>query len=530
MSFRGTESLEEIVSHLTALLQPGHAQERAILTTALTADLRRQARLLEVPPELAATFGDPFQPGEALLDWCRRHIRAGDWSAAAAPVLHVAALLDVLAAAPRPPLAFDPGAFRVADGKPLIHPLQIDLLRPAVGQCGPDERQRDCYSHLLAPALLEDPHRADAHAALVLSFACFVVQAFLGVRSDNVAHLTEALRQQQPADGPGRLLLDLLDHPSDQPPQVTCRSLAEAGGTALQAQGPVVRPPLRRVRPPEVFAYSVPGLLKESNEDRVVWRRQDALALLLVSDGVSTCDLGSGEQAAEEIVRLFRSRYVPRFDQLATLLSIGCRADPDTGWEEEVAAFLNDLFDEANARVVAAQDALWPAQTEPPAYPMCATLTVAVIVFDQALIASVGDSPAWSFACGRLQQMTCDDHAGRSLDYRPDLDPPGALTRVVGRGTFDPVRRTLRPQPLAVSPVWVRLNPGDLLLVASDGLVQCIDQPTEPEQVARLTRTLQEAETAKMALPLLVQRLIRLGEDGRSEDNITLCAARIGQE
>jgi serine/threonine protein phosphatase PrpC len=527
MSRRESESFEDLVSRLTALLPLGNALERELLAIALAGDLRRQARLQDVPAELTAAFGDPFQPGEALRDWCRRHLRAGNWSVASAPLLLVANLLDVLAAAPRPPLVFDPRVFRVSEGHPLVHPQQLELFRPAADRSGPDERQRACYSHVLAPALLDDPLRANTHRALVISFARFVVETFLGVRGDTVANLEKALRLQNPADGPGRLLLDLLDGPPDQPSSISCRFLAETAA-ALRAQSPAARPPLRLVCAPDVFAYSVPGLLKEVNEDRVLWRCQDAVAVLLVSDGVSTCDLGSGEQAAEEIVRLFRVRYVPRFDRMASFLTIHCRNEPATEWEEEVTAFLSDFFDEANARVVAAQDELLSAQSEPPACPMCATLTMVVIVFDQALIASVGDSPAWSYAAGQLHALTSNDHAWRSPDYQPDVDPPDALTRVVGRGTFDVVRRRLRPQPLAVCPTWVRLNPGDLLLVASDGLVRCIDEPEEQDQVRRLTTTLQTAETEKVALPLLVQRLIRLGEDGRSDDNITLCAARIG--
>ncbi len=191
-------------------------------------------------------------------------------------------------------------------------------------------------------------------------------------------------------------------------------------------------------------------------------------------------------------------------------------------------AFLREFFDEANAWVVSAQDVLLPAQANPPENPMCATLTMAIVVFDQALIASVGDSPAWLYSAGCLRQLTQDDHACRSPEYRPEIDPPGALTRFLGCGVFDSERQAIRPLPLEEEPIPIALQPGDLLLVGSDGVIQCIDAADLAEKTERLSSTLRTAAAEGLALPRLVQRLIRLGEDGLSDDNITLCAVRIG--
>jgi serine/threonine protein phosphatase PrpC len=285
----------------------------------------------------------------------------------------------------------------------------------------------------------------------------------------------------------------------------------------------VCRASLNQATEHEVYAYSVFGLNKKepANEDRVVCWNRGPISFVLVADGVSTVDLGSGEQAAEEIVRLFRARFQPRLEKLASPAALA----------EGARQFLRDFFVEANVQVVAHVNRLFdPASGVVPEAPLCSTLTAVVVVHDQAWISFVGDSPAllYSRATGRLLQLSIEDHVALLEEYDPDSGiDPRALTQVIGQCRFVEESRRFEPEELNIPVVQVQLHPGDLLVIGSDGLLECIDEPTARARLQRAEAELRRLHGVDHPLRLIVRELILLGEEGLSDDNISAAAVRI---
>ena len=277
------------------------------------------------------------------------------------------------------------------------------------------------------------------------------------------------------------------------------------------------------------FAYSVQGLYKEGgNEDRYRTCHHGPATLLLVADGVSTADIGSGALAAEEVMRLLDFGYEDRFQEAVQ----ACMTDPGA-WPGAAERFLTGLFAEANERVVQRINELVlarqiaPQPSKAPQSPMCSTLTAAFIFGDQVVIYYVGDSPAWLFSPSRnlFCKLTGEHHAGqeRPFSVQP-VEQAKALTRVIG--ACEPALEGVEFVVVDQAPDTRRaeLRRGDLLMLASDGLVDGIDALGPHERVVRFEAEVRQLNQSEKDLKKLVRRLVALAEDGLSNDNITLNA------
>ena len=364
-----------------------------------------------------------------------------------------------------------PAWFRVDEReRPLVFPAQLSLGMRLPGETHLSDRQRSSYAHLLHPSLLITLVHCDARSALLYSFALFLASTFLDVRADDKKVLLQSLRRCRlqkrtlPPELP-ELLHAVLSRPLDRPPGCTCRELIALDTGTRRGNPFVCRPTLNRSTEHELFAYSVFGLNKPEpvNEDRVLCRKRGAVSFALAADGVSLVDLGSGEMAAEEIVRLFHGRFQARFDALAKKLTAQLQADPASSWTAEGEQFLQDFFQQADDRAVGLANQLRdPSKEAVPQSPLCATLTAALVVFDQALLAFVGDSPALLFrrATGRLSQLSTPDHVSLEEDYEPDSGiAPNALTRVIGQCRFNGANRRYETIPGPVPVVRAQLRP-----------------------------------------------------------------------
>jgi serine/threonine protein phosphatase PrpC len=530
-------SLHAIAEQLVQRIESLVSADRQALTESLAARLRRLCEP-DLSDELRPHFGDPFGPGEPLAGWCRGQIRSGHFDDGAfGPLLHAAAWLDQLARRPEPPLAFVPDWFRVDPrGLVVVFPPLLDLVaRERLRARIADGQVRPHWLALDLPEAAQLEH-CDAWATLLGSFARFLLEVFLSVAGENKVEILTALqrcRRRQFTLPPDLLELfrEVLERPLTERPALSCRDLASAVLERFRSSPFVYRSVLNVSCGQEVFAYSVMGLNKTEpvNEDRVCCYQRGPVSFGFVADGVSTVDLGTGEMAAEEIVRLFRQEFQPRFDDLADELRQHSLLDPAADWVGPASEFLNDFVRRVNERVVAVANQLWnPESGKKPEAPMCATLTAALVLFDQALVASVGDSPALLYRPGpeRLLKLTVEDHADLDDSLPPELDvDPKALTRVVGMGRLDPEFGMFMALPLQPPLLRVQLNEGDLLLLASDGLVECIDEPGGPERLRRLAETLRRGHSGP--LRPLVRELIALGEDGLSDDNISATVFRV---
>jgi len=275
--------------------------------------------------------------------------------------------------------------------------------------------------------------------------------------------------------------------------------------------------------------YSVPGVVKGSvNEDRVFVASSSGSGggahLLLVADGVSTAALGSGERAAEQVSAACE-RHVARIERLTC-----------GDLEAEGAALLTDLTEQANEAVVHAWNEHLDGVDDPAAlrHQMHSTLVAAVARGNRALIAWVGDSPAWRYdrASGRLLRLTvphdvATDRLRRTSIAASSAPAPGpdtALTRVIGRGSWDPAQEAFVPAPVEPELVTEVFEDGDLLILSSDGLTDCLSEGGHFERAERLARCIGEHLEAERIGERLAFDLVRLAQDDRGIDDISVVA------
>jgi protein phosphatase len=143
------------------------------------------------------------------------------------------------------------------------------------------------------------------------------------------------------------------------------------------------------------------------------------------------------------------------------------------------------------------------------------TMTLCVIAEDRYEIAHVGDSRAYLFSLGGAMQLTDDDSVvaeavrqGRLSEFDAEASAMrNQLTRSIGTSPN-------------VEPSKYRgiLNRGDVVLVCSDGLWECV---TAEEML----------EYILLGAPLvsLCNELVKRALDRGGNDNITVTAGRVGQ-
>jgi PPM family protein phosphatase len=172
--------------------------------------------------------------------------------------------------------------------------------------------------------------------------------------------------------------------------------------------------------------------------------------------------------------------------------------DGATG-EARVAA----LIEEANRRVFRR------ANEDREASGMGTTMTVALVEDERVAIGHVGDSRAYLYRGGRLEQLT-DDHSlvaelvrsGKLTPEEAEAHPQrSVITRALGTDS-----------EVDVDTFAVRAEPGDLFLLCSDGLTAMVDDDTIVEAIEQHRANLAEAAKA----------LVNAANRGGGEDNITV--------
>ena len=148
-------------------------------------------------------------------------------------------------------------------------------------------------------------------------------------------------------------------------------------------------------------------------------------------------------------------------------------------------------------------------------YNMGTTAVAAVIQGNRLLIAHVGDSRAYRLRAGQLQQLTADHSFVEEGMRRGEVTAEEAATHPY-RGV---ITRALGAKP-EVQPDYLELDwqPGDVLLLCSDGLSNTV---TDPE-IADILRTSKSTQQA-------AQRLIDTANQHGGPDNITALVLSYGQ-
>jgi PPM family protein phosphatase len=189
---------------------------------------------------------------------------------------------------------------------------------------------------------------------------------------------------------------------------------------------------------------------------------------------------------------------------------------------EPVQALDGRVFEDGPAALSALRDAVVQANAtvskmahdEPTYRGMGTTLTVAMLEGRRLHLAHVGDSRAYLLRGDRFSQLT-DDHT-----LVQHLVDEGQITRE--EAAVHP-QRSIITRAIGVSPeidvdaLSIELDPGDQLLLCSDGLTGVL----EDEAIARELRAGHETEAT-------LTRLIEAANEGGGPDNVTAVLLRYG--
>jgi serine/threonine protein phosphatase PrpC len=529
-------AVDTFVSAIEAGLGEMDPRER----TAVQAELRGIAASVfavdRLPGAAAGNLAPPLTPGTPLVEWSRAAVEGGDLSEQAlAPLYAVAEIVDALALSQRPLVGCPAAIWRVDAIGRLCPPgprLSVWRADSTIGRL--TEYQQSAGSGRVHRGLQRGFDGIDLRAASFHAFAVLLVEVLLGRTAVTTAELLDLLRKMPSDTAPSNLvdlLVEAVEASLREPPTTTCRGLLSRALDCLQTSVFRLGTRVNMNAAHDAFGYSVQGLHKPGgNEDRWGAWRSGPASLLLVADGVSTADLGTGSIAAEEIHQLVghSEHGLPAFEEAVARCVTDSRA-----WSRHAEAFLGNLLLRAHARVLKrtillAKDR--PRGSPPARHPMSSTATVAFILGDQAVIGWVGDSPAWvhSPARGIFVRVTTAQNVGREQEFSfSSRRSDAALTQTIGACDYS--REDCKYVAARIRPefVTVQLAPGDLLLLGSDGLVDGIGAGSGQENETRFAAEVRRVAGQKKALNRLARNLIDPAENGSSHDNITVVVLRV---
>jgi len=254
---------------------------------------------------------------------------------------------------------------------------------------------------------------------------------------------------------------------------------------------PAFRPPasVRTVSHRAAYHSDV-GLQRTSNEDRAWAGPIPGGYLCIVCDGMGGHE--AGEVAAEMALATIHQHLQ------AGLAQPGTRPEP--------GVLLAAALTEANRQVFEASRVR--------ASDMGTTVVAALVIGATAYLANAGDSRAYLFRAGQLTQVTQDHSLVASLVLAGALAPE----EVYSHPRRNEIYRFLgNKADLVLDPVApVALQPGDRLLLCSDGLWEMVRDP----QIAQVLASVPEPDAA-------CQRLIQLANEHGGEDNISAIILKV---
>jgi protein phosphatase len=229
------------------------------------------------------------------------------------------------------------------------------------------------------------------------------------------------------------------------------------------------------------LAVSDPGLVRPNNEDVAFAGER----LIAVADGMGGAPAG---EVASEIV-------------ISTLAPVE-GSEPD----REPLAVLLDAIGTANHRIREAADA------DPAREGMGTTVTAVLLADRRLLVAHVGDSRGYLLRGAELRQLTRDDTFVQALVDQGGLTPDEAR-RHPQRSL---VTRAVQGAPLQPATVALTAEPGDRLLVCSDGLSDVVADDALAQVLGTYPDRAQCAE-----------QLVKLAHQAGAPDNVTLVVADV---
>jgi protein phosphatase len=248
------------------------------------------------------------------------------------------------------------------------------------------------------------------------------------------------------------------------------------------------------------------GRERAVNEDALL-SRLDAggvHALLAVADGVSHATLGTGDIASKILVAAADERW----ERLAGGRLFAAEIAPHVAEN-----LLTSIVRAANESIIEQANALRKAPTDLLGEVMATTAVLALVDGNRVHLANLGDSRAYLFSGGELEEITADHDVRHELwrEHRPFGEVMAAaggsqLTRFVGR-------LMVRDDAFAaVDPdadfFHLTLLPGDRVLLCSDGISDYVGatEAESDEAIARVLREHRDPARAAYELTVLANR------------------------
>jgi serine/threonine protein phosphatase PrpC len=256
--------------------------------------------------------------------------------------------------------------------------------------------------------------------------------------------------------------------------------------------------------PLRFFAATDVGRVRDHNEDNFLVDKK--LGLFMVADGMG--GHAAGEVASAICVRTVHDALKKERDLITDYLSGASGAKKVT--PKDIVALLEHAVQSACLKI---HD---EAQTDQNKRGMGTTLSSLLVLGHQGFIVHVGDSRIYMMRGGRIQQVTEDHTVYNELIRRGKLTKEqiekvgpkaNAITRAVG------VYERVEPDTLVIE-----VLPGDVFVLASDGLTGYLDSPEELREPLSL-----EGDA-------IVKQLIDLSNERGGKDNITTVVVKIGSE
>ena len=240
---------------------------------------------------------------------------------------------------------------------------------------------------------------------------------------------------------------------------------------------------MKRTRSSEILDSNLPTIELQSGLD-------EAYALV-VADGIGGAELGdvASKLALETAIEA---------SEMATSWLMKFRDFDAQQVQDRVDAYIERIqekFDDFGA-------------DHPTANKMGTTLTCAYIVPPHAIIVQIGDSRAYLFREGELRQLT-RDHTVQQLLLEQGI--PEARAKRFSNVLLNSLGTSRSNVESEISNL--ELQPGDRLVICSDGLSDMVDDDTIGEILGQ--NTLDEA----------LQKLMQAALDGGGKDNITVILA-----
>ena len=246
----------------------------------------------------------------------------------------------------------------------------------------------------------------------------------------------------------------------------------------------------------EFAALSDIGLIRSNNEDTIVIKPEYGLAIL--ADGMGGHN--AGEVASNMATAVIQQSLTARLQH--------AMSDMESDFSEYLQPWVTDAIVLANTYIYEA------SRYEADCDGMGTTIVLALHYKDRLTIAHVGDSRAYRFRQGQLEQLT-HDHSW--LQEHIDV---GLISPEMARFSSS---KNLITRALGIAPyIEVELHDcrsqaGDIILLCSDGLTDMLSDQVMCDVLA----------CNGSDLPAVCKKLIQLANDSGGRDNVSVILVKV---